>query len=113
LDGAGRRYPNETTIAPYDDDGLCGQRSSSKGGRKCRKIFHGSEAVEGGLLVGLTDTDYFYFQCPGNSQILQLLDFNVLEDGPVAYAPEFRKKLGATSRSVLSCIVGTADFTTS
>src|SRR5712691_4556951 len=31
------------------------------------------EAVEGGLLVGLTDTDYFYFQCPtcGNSQILQ------------------------------------------
>src|SRR5262245_55112361 len=57
------------------------------------KIFHGSEAVEGGRLIGATDTDYFYFQCPecSGGEILQILDFKTIEDGPVDYAPELRK----------------------
>lgn len=56
--------------------------------------FHGSEDVEQGRLKGSTDTDYFYFFCPtcGGTSVLQLLDYKVVSDGPVDYAPESRKK---------------------
>ncbi|MDP1570829.1 MAG: hypothetical protein Q8L86_12595 [Vicinamibacterales bacterium] len=58
------------------------------------KTWHGSDAVEGGKLVGSTDTDYFYFHCPtcGDSEVLRILDFKVIKDGPVEYNPELRKK---------------------
>ena len=58
------------------------------------KPFHGSDAVKGGNLRGTTDTDYFYFFCPkcDDTQILQILDYKVLEDGPVSYAKEHRPK---------------------
>ena len=56
--------------------------------------FHGSAAVSGGRLSGTTDTDYFYFLCPTcrESQILQVLDFSVMEDGPVKEYEEHRPK---------------------
>lgn len=58
------------------------------------KPFHGSDEVEEGRLTGSTDTDYFYFFCPkcGDTQILQVLDYGVVHDGPVDYAKEHRKK---------------------
>jgi predicted RNA-binding Zn-ribbon protein involved in translation (DUF1610 family) len=53
--------------------------------------FHGCE-VEEGRLMGATDTDYFYFFCPkcGDSQIMQILDYKVVCDGPVEYAKDER-----------------------
>jgi hypothetical protein len=56
------------------------------------KPYHGSEAVTEGKLTGGTDTDYFYFFCPEceGKQVLQILDFDVVRDGPVEYAPENR-----------------------
>lgn len=58
------------------------------------KPFHGSENISSGKLTGTTDTDYFYFFCPkcGDTQILQILDFTVMLEGPVEYAKEDRKK---------------------
>lgn len=55
--------------------------------------FHGSKSVEGGKLRGGTDTDYFYFLCPAcsDSTILRILDYAVVADGTVKYAPELRK----------------------
>ena len=56
--------------------------------------FHGSEDVMDGKLTGLTDTDYFYFFCPkcGDTQILQVLDFGILKDGPVERYKKERPK---------------------
>jgi len=56
--------------------------------------YHGSEEVMDGKLVGATDTDYFYFFCPkcGGSQMLQILDYEIVFDEPVEYAPEIRPK---------------------
>ena len=56
--------------------------------------FHGSENVMGGKLMGSTDTDYFYFFCPKcrNTQILQILDFGIIKDGPVERYKKERKK---------------------
>lgn len=53
---------------------------------------HGSETVQEGKLVGATDTDYFYFLCPqcDDSTMLRLLDYYVIAEGPVEYAPEVR-----------------------
>lgn len=53
---------------------------------------HGSEDVQDGRLVGATDTDYFYFLCPkcDDSPMLRLLDYYVLAEGPVRYAPDTR-----------------------
>lgn len=47
----------------------------------------------GGKLVGSTDTDYFYFLCPrcGDSNMLRILDYYVVQEGPVEYAPDDRK----------------------
>ena len=58
------------------------------------KPYHGSSAVEGGKLKGQTDTDYFYFLCPrcADNTVLQILDYDVVKDGPVEYAPEDRTK---------------------
>jgi hypothetical protein len=55
--------------------------------------YHGLEVVKG-KLHGSTDTDYFYFLCPkcGDDHILQILDFDVVKDGPVEYAKEQRHK---------------------
>lgn len=64
-------------------------RSSFNRGRP----FHGSEAVMEGRLQGRTDTDYSYFfwpTCPGE-EILQVLDYKVVSDGPVSYAAEERR----------------------
>ena len=57
------------------------------------KPFHGSKKVEGGRLRGGTDTDYFYFLCPvcRDSTMLRILDYTVVSDGPVEYAPELRR----------------------
>jgi len=56
--------------------------------------FHGSEDISDGKLTGTTDTDYFYFFCPkcGDTQILQILDFGIVKEGPVEYAKEHRSK---------------------
>jgi hypothetical protein len=58
------------------------------------KPYHGSKAVAGGKLRGLTDSDYFYFLCPccADNTVLQIVDFTVRDDGPVKYAPENRPK---------------------
>jgi hypothetical protein len=57
------------------------------------KPWHGLE-VQKGNLRGSTDTDYFYFFCPrcGGDQILQILDFEIVKDGPMAYAKDHRHK---------------------
>jgi len=57
------------------------------------KPYHGHE-VQKGKLRGSTDTDYFYFFCPkcGDDHVLQILDFDVVKDGPVEYAKEQRPK---------------------
>ncbi len=48
------------------------------------KPFHGSEAVRRGKLKGATDTDYFYFLCPKceGQQVLQILEYGVIKEGP-------------------------------
>jgi hypothetical protein len=48
----------------------------------------------GGKLHGQTDSDYFYFLCPicDDNTVMQVLEFDVVKDGPVQYAPEQRKK---------------------
>ena len=58
------------------------------------KPFHGSEDISDGKLTGTTDTDYFYFFCPkcGDTQILQILDFGIVKEGPVEYAKKHRSK---------------------
>lgn len=58
------------------------------------KPFHGSENISNGRLTGTTDTDYFYFFCPkcGNTHVLQILDFGIVNEGPVEYAKEDRPK---------------------
>ena len=58
------------------------------------KPFHGSGDINDGKLTGLTDTDYFYFFCPkcGDTQILQVLDFGILRDGPVELYKKERPK---------------------
>jgi hypothetical protein len=57
------------------------------------KPFHGSDAVYRGKLTGATNSDHFYFFCPncGGSQVLQILDFTVISDGPVKYDPANRR----------------------
>lgn len=59
------------------------------------KPFHGSENISNGRLTGTTDTDYFYFFCPkrGNTHVLQILDFSIVNEGPVEYAKEGRPKV--------------------
>ena len=59
------------------------------------KPFHGSENISGGKLSGTTDTDYFYFFCPEckDTQILQILDFSIMNEGPVEYAKIDRPKV--------------------
>lgn len=59
------------------------------------KPFHGSENISNGKLTGTTDTDYFYFFCPncGDTQILQILDFGIITEGPVQYAKTERSKV--------------------
>lgn len=54
---------------------------------------HGSEEVTEGRLVGATDTDYFYFLCPRceDPYMLRILEYYVIEEGPVAYSAEQRK----------------------
>ena len=56
--------------------------------------WHGSEKVAGGNLTGATDTDYFYFFCPvcRDTHILQILDYRVVDEGPVEYAAKDRPK---------------------
>ena len=58
------------------------------------KAFHGSQELTSGKLTGSTDTDYFYLFCPkcGDTQVLQILDYGVISEGPVEYAPEARRK---------------------
>jgi hypothetical protein len=56
--------------------------------------FHGSEEVMGGKLKGSTDTDYFYFFCPkcGDTNVLQVLDYRVIREGPVEQHMQNRPK---------------------
>ena len=63
--------------------------------------FHGSAAVSGGKLTGTTDTDYFYFLCPkwGETQILQILDYVVTEDGPVEKYKGDETTCGTTAKT--------------
>lgn len=52
------------------------------------KPYHGSNEVSGGKLKGQTDTDdHFYFLCPkcADNTVLQILDFDVVADGPRVY----------------------------
>jgi|ERR1700685_751019 len=58
------------------------------------KPYHGSPDVAHGSLRGQTDTDYFYFLCPkcADNTVLQILDFTVVHDGPVKYAPDVRPR---------------------
>jgi hypothetical protein len=58
------------------------------------KPYHGSDAVQAGGLVGTTDTDHFYFICPKcrDSQVMRVLDYTIINDGPVAAYPEERPK---------------------
>lgn len=59
------------------------------------KPYHGSSAVKESKLRGKTDqTDYFYFLCPfcADNRIMQILDFGVTMDGPVAYDADHRSK---------------------
>lgn len=58
------------------------------------KPFHGSADIEGGKLTGSTDTDYFYFICPkcADSEILQILDYKIVANGPIEYAPDHRTR---------------------
>lgn len=49
------------------------------------KPYHGSSIVEGGKLTGATGrTDYFFFLCPrcGDSQILQISEYEVRQGEP-------------------------------
>lgn len=52
--------------------------------------YHGSEAVTGGRLTGMTDTDYFYFFCPccADRQVMRVLDYDVRREGPVVAYPD-------------------------
>ena len=56
--------------------------------------YHGSDKVSEGRLRGQTDTDYFYFLCPqcADNKIMQILEFDVVKDGPVEYSPDTRPK---------------------
>tara|TARA_B100001964_G_C14118949_1_gene547411 strand:- start:237 stop:605 length:369 start_codon:yes stop_codon:yes gene_type:complete len=58
------------------------------------KGFHGSREISGGKLKGATDTDYLYVFCPRcrDTEILQVLDFTIVINGPVKYAPKARPK---------------------
>lgn len=58
------------------------------------KSFTSSGNVNGGRLIGSTDTDYFYFFCPKckDTNILQVFDYQIVEDKPVEYMKEERKK---------------------
>lgn len=57
--------------------------------------FHGSEDISNGKLNDTTDTDYFYFFCPKceNTQIMQILDFGMMTEGPVEYAKVDRHRV--------------------
>ncbi len=53
--------------------------------------FHGSKNVRDGKLTGATDTDYFQFYCPEcpGKQVLEKLNYKVMEDRPLD-DPEMR-----------------------
>lgn len=55
--------------------------------------FKSSGNVNGGRLIGATDTDYFYFFCPEckDTNILQILDFQTDAKEHVEYNQEDRK----------------------
>jgi len=59
------------------------------------KCFHGSEKIQNGKLTGSTDTDYFYFFCPqcGDTQILRILDFQVIYETPTKKIRDERPKI--------------------
>ncbi|OUM02850.1 hypothetical protein [Variovorax sp. JS1663] len=49
------------------------------------KVYHGSDAVQGGRLQGATaETDYFYFFCPNcpDKEMLRVLDHGVRHEQP-------------------------------
>jgi hypothetical protein len=57
--------------------------------------YAGSKEVRHGKLRGMTDgTDHFFFLCPrcADNTIMQILDFEVVRDLPVTYAPKRRPK---------------------
>lgn len=69
--------------------------------RRCKEValpgetpdaIHGSDRVAEGRLVGATDTDHFYFLCPDcdGSEMLRILEYYVINEGPVDYAPDDR-----------------------
>lgn len=55
--------------------------------------FKSSGRVNEGRLIGATDTDCFYFFCPEckDTNILQILDFQIDKKEPVEYNKEERK----------------------
>lgn len=58
------------------------------------KHFFCSGKITEGKLIGTTDTDYFYFLCPtcGDTQVLQIVDFEIISEDKVQYAPNDRPK---------------------